>query len=121
MLATSAISQETERAVQVTLAAGGRPQVLADAITEYEAVSYVVPLQKGQQLHATLASSNAANCFDIYAPGEARPFYVGADSGNTHGLTAAATGNYRIRVFLLRFAARDGQSARYELELSLKP
>jgi hypothetical protein len=121
LLATPAISRDTERSVPVTLAANGQPQVLEDAINEYETVSYIVQLQKGQQLQATLASNNAANCFDIYAPGETKPFYVGADSGNSHSLAAPTTGSYRIRVFLLRFAARDGQSARYELELSLKP
>lgn len=92
-----------------------------DSISEYDAISYAVPLQKGQALQVTLASSNAASCFDIHAPGEAKPFFVGADSGNSHRLHVPSSGNYVIRVFLLRFAARDGQSADYAIELTLQP
>ena len=95
--------------------------VFKDSISEYDAVSYVVSLQQGQDLQVTLASSNAANCFDIHAPGEAKPFFVGADSGNSHRLHVRSSGPYTVRVFLLRFAARDGQSADYALEFALKP
>lgn len=116
-----AASMETDRRVAVTVQADGKPQVFEDSIIEYEAVSYVVPVRQGQTLRAVLASSNAANHFDIYAPDAAKPFYVGSESGNSHSLKVPSSGNYTVRVFLLRFAARDGQDARYELELTVSP
>lgn len=112
---------EADRRVAVTVEAEGKPQVFADTIVEYETVAYVIPLQEGQTLRAVLASSNAANHFDIYAPDSDKPLYVGAESGNSHSVQARTSGNYAIRVFLLRFAARDGQDARYELELTIYP
>lgn len=118
-LPLAATSQDAERRVMVATQVDGKPQVFEDSISEYEVVSYVVPLKEGQTLQAVLASSNAANCFDIHAPGAAKPFFVGAESGNSHRLTAASSGNYVIRVFLLRFAARDGQTARFALELTI--
>jgi len=121
LLPLTAISMEADRRVAVTAQADGKPQVFADTIVEYEAVTYVLPLQEGQTLRAVLASSNAANHFDIYAPDAAKPFYVGAEAGNSHTLKVRSSGNYIIRVFLLRFAARDGQDARYELELTVSP
>jgi aspartate aminotransferase-like enzyme/GNAT superfamily N-acetyltransferase len=114
-----ALSQEAERRVRVALDEGNAALNFEDEIRDFEAVLYVVPLRQRQWLHVLLATDNASNCFDIHAPGEPRPVYVGADSGNTCQLLAPTTGDYTVRVFLLRLAARDGQSARYTLELKL--
>lgn len=121
LIALPAAAQAAERSVPVSLEADGKMLVFKDSLNEYDAVSYGVALQAGQSLTVALASSNAANCFDIHAPGEARPIYASADSGHSHRLLARAAGTYTIRVFLLRFAARDGQSADYALELTLEP
>jgi hypothetical protein len=118
-LAPAAFPQEAERRVAVQLVEGDAPYRFEDSISDFEAVSYVVPLRQGQSLHVMLASSNASNCFDVYAPNAAKPLYVGSDSGNVHELQAKISGDYVVKVFLLRFAARDGQSARYTLELKV--
>jgi hypothetical protein len=115
----AAWSQESERRIHVTADAGGVMRSFEDSISEFEAVAYVIPLQPGQLLDVQLASTNAANCFDIHAPNEPKPVFVGGESGNSHQLRAAKAGNHTIRVYLLRFAARDGQSARYTLELKV--
>lgn len=106
-----------ERHVRVTLTSAETERSFDDEITAYEAVLYTVALRGGQRLELSLISSNAANCFDIHAPGIEKPVFSGADSGNSHTLTAPADGDYVIRVYLLRFAARDGQSARFTLEM----
>lgn len=116
LAAPAALAQSGERRIPVTLQ-DGATQAFEDTIHEFEVVSYVVPLQQGQSLHVALASSNASNCFDIYAPDAPKPFYVGGDSGNTHQMQAVTSGKYIVKVFLLRFAARDGQTAQYTLEL----
>lgn len=90
-----------------------------DEIVEYEAVFYTVSLRKGQTLHVVLATNNPSSCFDIYAPNVTKPVFVGADSGSTHDFVAQTAGEHVVKVFLLRLAARDGQSARYTLELKL--
>lgn len=119
VLATAAVpllAQDAERRVQVAV---DPPQKhsFTDTITEYESVLYAVQMRVGDTLRVELASSNAANCFDIHAPGTAKPVYVGADSGNTHDYVARTEGEHVVRVYLLRFAARDGQSAQFTLEL----
>ena len=114
-----ALSQQAERRVQVKPDATGAMQGFEDSISEFEAVAYVIPLRAGQSLHVQLASTNAANCFDIHAPDEPKPVFVGGESGNFHQLRAVKAGNHVVRVYLLRFAARDGQSARYTLELKV--
>jgi hypothetical protein len=116
--APAVFPQSGERRVPVTLS-GNAVQRFEDTITEFEIVSYVVPLRAGQSLQISLASSNASNCFDIHAPDAPKPIYIGSESGNTHLLHAKVSGEYQVKVFLLRFAARDGQSSQYTLELKL--
>jgi hypothetical protein len=115
----AALSQSADRLIPVTPGGDNDTPGYEGEISEYEADAYVVSLRRGQSLHVLLATNNASNCFDIHAPGEARPVYVGAESGNTCQLLARTSGEYTVRVFLLRLAARDGQSARYTLELKV--
>ena len=115
----AAFAQDMERRVPVTFDAGSSGRSFNDTISDFEAVTYVVTLRQGQSLHVQLATSNISNCFDIHAPGKARPIYFGGDSGNTHQLLAEVSGEYLVRVYLLRLAARDGQSAQYTLELKV--
>lgn len=97
----------------------GAARSFDDEISEYEVVVYVVPLRPGQTLQVQLTSSNSSNCFDIHAPGAAKPVFVGSESGSRGRWVASAAGDHLVKVFLLRLAARDGQSARYALELKV--
>ncbi len=119
MTATAVFPQDAERRVRVTFAEGKATRSFEDRISDFEAVSYVIPLRQGQSLHVVLATNNASNCFDIHAPNRPKPVYVGGDSGTDYKLLVQAPGDYIVRVFLLRLAARDGQSADYTLELTV--
>lgn len=116
--ATPAMAQDAERRVTVTFDATHPAQRFDDTVSDFESVAYVVTLQQGARLQVMLATNNASNCFDLYAPGASKPFYLGGESGNSHLLLAKDAGHYVIRVYLLRLAARDGQSAHYTLELT---
>jgi hypothetical protein len=116
---SNVLPQESEYRVRVTFNESSATRSFDDAIGGFEAVSYVVQLRQGQSLVVSLASNNISNSFDIYAPNESKPVYIGGDSGNFHRLLAKTSGDYRVKVFLLRLAARDNQSAHYTLELKL--
>lgn len=114
-------TQDVERRVPLVLQSGHPAARLEDSIEAFEAVAYVVPLQAGQTLQVVLASSNIAQVFDVHAPDAAKPVFSGGDAGNATRLRAKVAGEYVIRAYLLRFAARDGQSARYTLEVKIAP
>jgi len=120
-MACTAPAQDVERRVPLALQAGQAAARLEDSIEAFEAVAYVVPLQAGQTLQVALASSNLAQVFDIHAPDLPKPVFSGGDAGNSARLRAKVAGDYVIRAYLLRFAARDGQSARYTLEVKITP
>jgi hypothetical protein len=116
--AGAASSQDAERRVPVSFAEG-TARSFEDSISDFQVVTYVVPLRKGQTLAVLLASNNASNCFDIHVPDVAKPVYVGSESGSSHQFQALVAGEHLVKVFLLRLAARDGQTAHYTLELKL--
>lgn len=118
VLTSAAHAGDPERRVVVSMQ-GSAARNFEDSIIDFEVVAYVVPLRQGQSLRVMLATNNASNCFDIYAPGVAKPIYVGDDSGNNHQLVAQVSGDYVIKVYLLRLAARDGQTANYTLDLTV--
>jgi hypothetical protein len=115
----AAYPQEFADGVHVSFDERRTPRSFDNSIAGFEEVVYVVPLRQGQSLRVALSSSNISSCFDIYAPGETKPVFVGGDSGSTHRLLARTSGDYRVKVYLLRLAARDDQSARYTLEFEL--
>ena len=113
----AACPQEFDAGIRVSFDELHTQRSFEDSLGGFEEVVYIVPLRQGQALRVSLSSSNISNCFDIYAPEETKPVFVGGDSGNTYRLLARTTGEYRVKVYLLRLAARDDQSARYTLEL----
>ncbi len=119
MAAPVVVPQEAAGAARVVFDDARAARSFTHVVDGFNEVSYVVALREGQSLQVSLASNNISNCFDIYAPGATKPFYSSGDSGNTHQLLATTAGDYVVRVFLLRLAARDNQSAQYTLELNL--
>jgi hypothetical protein len=119
LVAGWSLAQNAVRSEQVTLDAREPKRTLTDAIAGFERVQYLVSVHAGQLLKVDLATSNLANTFDISAPAAAKPFYLGGDSGNSFLFRVPATGEYLIDVYLLRYAARDYQSAQYTLSVTL--
>jgi hypothetical protein len=119
LMAAPLLAQNAVRSERVTFDDGSSARSLMDAIAGFERVHYLVSARAGQVLTVDLATSNLSNTFDISVPAAPKPFFVGGDSGNSHSFRVPATGDYTIDVHLLRFAARDYQSAQYTLSVTL--
>ncbi len=91
--------------------------VFSEYIGGFEYVEYVLPLKLGESIELSLSTDNLSNCFDIYAPGADKPFFAGGEGGNQHRFTAKVDGEFIVKVYLLRLAARDYQSASYTLTM----
>ena len=86
----------------------------------YQHVDYVFPAGAGESLKATFKTNNDANYFNLLAPGATETaFFVGSTSGSDYDGVAPTTGDYTARVYLMRSAARRGESAQYTLTIAL--
>jgi len=79
---------------------------------------YLLHAKEGQYLNISMFTKHHSNYFNILAPNHpAEPFFNGAIHGNQYKGVAPVTGDYRIRVYLMRNAARRQETAHYRLEI----
>jgi len=110
------------RSETVRFARGATSAVRQGTITGYQSVTYLVDLRAGQMLDVDMRTSNRSSYFNITAPNASSALFVGSDSaGNGYRGRTAVSGAYRIDVYLMRNAARRGESARYTLTIAAPP
>lgn len=106
------------RTQRVQFAKGATSAVVEGTITGYETVDYVLGAAAGQYANISLATKNTATYFNILAPGETEvAFFNGSVSENQYEGTLPATGDYKVRVYMMRSAARRNEKADYRLEM----
>ena len=106
------------RTERVHFAKGATSAVVESTIRGYETVDYVLGASKGQYMNVSMATRHLATYFNILAPGETEVgFFNGSLSENQYEGVLPATGDYRIRVYMMRSAARRNELADYRLEM----
>jgi len=106
------------RTERVQFKKGASSAVVEAKITGDETVDYVLGAKKGQYMNVSMATDNGANYFNIIAPGETDvAMFNGSMGENQFEGTLRASGDYKIRVYLMRSAARRNETAKYRLEM----
>ncbi|MDJ0658274.1 MAG: hypothetical protein QNJ42_02165 [Crocosphaera sp.] len=115
------IARNDIRTVGIHFAPGATSAVVEDSITGYETVDYVLGARKGQYMNLSMATDNTANYFNILAPHEdAIAMFNSSMSENQYEGTLPETGEYKIRVYMMRSAARRNEKANYRLEMIIE-
>ncbi len=118
--ANAATAQEVraERAERVQFARGASSATVRGRIEGYRMVDYLVNARAGQRMTVRLDTRGRFTYFVVRAPGSEDNLYD-STSGATARLTLPASGDYRIRVFQMRNAARRGERSNYSLTVSV--
>ena len=115
VLAAGAIESRPVRFAKGTSAATLKGSLKGD-----ETIDYKLGARAGQTMSVTLKTGNAANYFNVLAPGSNDvAVFVGSTEGNQWSGTLAADGEYTIRVYLMRSAARRNEIANYTLTVGI--
>jgi hypothetical protein len=116
--ASAAFAESEIRAERVQFKPGANSAVVEGSITGYETVDYVLGARKGQAMNVSMATNNGANYFNILAPGETDvAMFIGSTSGNQYEGILPESGDYKVRVYMMRSAARRNEVAKYRLEM----
>ncbi|WP_161594656.1 SH3 domain-containing protein [Marimonas lutisalis] len=123
-IASPALAQDEIRTETVRFAAGASGTSIKDRITGYESVSYKLGAEAGQTLSVSLAPSNLATYFNVYAPGSGPGDQALANGSMTPVLnryegTLPTSGEYTISVYMMRSAARRNEVSDYTLDVSI--
>ncbi|GGI55591.1 hypothetical protein [Oxalicibacterium solurbis] len=116
----AAPAQESIPAAEVALSHDAPVQLLGKLKgTQRDAQDYIVHLEAGDTLDVALkASAASSTAFNVLSPGSETALYVGMIEGEMHWMhEVEQAGNYTVRVYLIRAAARQGTSSRYTLTL----
>lgn len=118
MVGISAHAGDSARTQRVQFAKGANSATVEGTIKGYQTVDYVLHASQGQSMNVSMATRNTATYFNILAPGETEvAFFNGSVSENQYEGVLPATGDYKIRVYMMRSAARRNEVANYRLEM----
>ncbi|MER2555285.1 MAG: hypothetical protein ABTQ28_18675 [Thauera sp.] len=108
------------RTQAVHFAKGHSSATIEGSIKGYQTVDYTLRAKAGQNMSATLKTGNGANYFNVLPPGsEDEAIFVGSSGGNEWTGTLPADGEYKLRVYLMRSAARRNETASYTLTVTV--
>jgi len=103
----------------VQFAKGASEATIKGALKGDQTVDYRVRAGAGQTLTVALKGSNAQNYFNVLPPGSADvALFVGQDGGGYKGVLPT-DGDYTIRVYLMRPAARRNETSNYALTVGV--
>ena len=112
------LAQRDIRTQPVKFKPGANSATIQDSIKGYQTVDYVLNAKQGQSMNVSMATKNTATYFNILAPGETEvAMFNGSMSENHYEGTLPKSGNYKIRVYMMRSAARRNEVANYRLEM----
>jgi hypothetical protein len=114
-----AASPQDIRQERLRFKAGATSATVSGSIRGRATVDYVLTARAGQTMTVTLKSSSTANYFNVLPPGSEAAIAIGETVGSSWTGTLPADGDYRIRVFLVRAAARRNEAAKYTLTVSI--
>jgi hypothetical protein len=108
------------REERVHFKAGTSGTTLKGQLRGRDTLDYVLGAKAGQHMSVALQTDNLQNYFNILPPGSSdEAIFVGSSSGNRFEGTLPDSGDYRIRVYLMRAAARRDEQAHYSLSIHI--
>jgi len=107
------------RQEKVQFAKGASAAVINGQLKGDADVDYVVRAAAGQTLSVTLKETNPQNYFNVLPPGSKGSAMFVGDTGEDYTGMLPADGDYVVRVYLMRPAARRGESSDYTVTIGV--
>ncbi|MDD7911241.1 hypothetical protein PUV47_15030 [Pseudovibrio exalbescens] len=86
-----------------------------------EIKDYLIGVEGGQILTVTMKSDSAASYFNVIPPSESdAATFIGSTSGERYRGLLAEGGDYTIRVYMMRSAARRDEEANYAIDVAVR-
>lgn len=103
----------------VQFAKGKLSTTIKGVVKGDQAIDYTLRGKAGQTMSVDLKSNKGGNSFNVLPPGSEAAIAIGDTLGNKWTGQLPTDGEYRIRVFLNRSAARRNETAKYTLTVGI--
>jgi hypothetical protein len=117
--AAGALAQVAIESRRVTFPTGASSALLKGQLKGDQTVDYKLRAGAGQTLTVELKGSNLQNTFNVMAAGTDNALFIGSSSGNRFSGFLPSDGDVRVRVYLMRPAARRNETSTYSLKLGI--
>ena len=114
------VAAEPIKVQQIRFTVGASSATVKGSISGDKIVDYRLRAKAGQTMSVKLKTNNASNYFNVLPPGSESAVFIGSTSGNTWTGTLTADGEYTVRVYLMRSAARRNAKANYVLTVGIR-
>lgn len=104
---------------RVEFAGGSDGATIPGTIKGDRIVDYVVRAEAGQTMSVDMTVDNPSAYFNVTAPGAAAAMHIGSTAGNKFVTEIPSTGDYVVRVYMMRSAARRNETASYRIEFRI--
>jgi predicted secreted protein len=117
---TCALADDSIESRPLHFVKGSTSATIQETIKGDKTIDYTVSASAGQTMTVTLKTSNASNYFNVLPPGSTGDaIFVGSSGGSRWQGVLAADGEYKIRVYLMRNAARRNETAKFSLTVGV--
>jgi len=117
-LPTQAWAEIERRPLQ--FAKGASSATVSGQIKGDQTVDHLLRAKAGQTMQVKLKTSNTSAYFNVLPPGsQGEAIFVGSTHGNEWTGVLPKDGEYTVRVYLMRNAARRNETARYTLSVGI--
>jgi hypothetical protein len=117
---SSAVAADGIESRPLQFAKGTSSATVKGSLKGDKTIDYKLRAKAGQTMSVTLKTSNAANYFNVLPPGSTgEAIFIGSSSGNEWTGPLPADGEYTVRVYLMRSAARRNETADYTLTVGI--
>jgi hypothetical protein len=107
------------RTERVQFAKGATSAVIKGRLKGYSGVDYLVRGGAGQAIAVSLKRSNPSTYFNVLPPGSKDVAMYAEQTGEDFKRVLPTDGDYTIRIYLVRAAARRNESSDYTLTVSV--
>ncbi len=104
---------------RVMFRAGADAALLTGQIKGEQTIDYILRAGAGQTLTVELKCSNPQNYINVMAAGSNNALFIGSSSGNRFRGLLPSDGDVRLRVYLMRPAARRKEASTYTLKVRI--
>jgi hypothetical protein len=119
LLGLNVYAAEDIRKVPVHFKKGASQATIQGHIKGRQIIDYVLGARAGQTMTVDLKTSNSAAFFNVLPPASDEAIFIGQTAGSHFEGKLPKDGDYRVRVYLVRAAARRQETAKYTLTVKI--
>lgn len=114
----TSVAQEI-RQERVSFKPGASSAAVSGSIKGNETIDYVLGAKASQTMTVTLKTGSTSTYFNVLPPGSETALFIGTTSGNDWTGALPLDGDYGVRVYMMRSAARRNEAAIYTLTVGI--